>query len=138
MNLRPQKQQEPDINLTPLIDVVFLLLIFFMVTTKFKHDSELKIELPEASAEPVTQEREVMVVSIDAQGQFAIGNQRVLKSTPEEFKRALQKVVKDTSIPLVVRADGRAPTQAIVTVMDAAQQLGFQNLSVATVQPPQK
>ena len=57
MNLKPQRREDPDVNLTPLIDVVFLLLIFFMVSTTFKHASELEIELPESSARPVRHER---------------------------------------------------------------------------------
>jgi biopolymer transport protein ExbD len=72
MNLQPGDTDEPDVNLTPLIDVVFLLLIFFMVSTTFEHQSRIKIDLPEASAAPTSQEDESLEILIDAQGRYFI------------------------------------------------------------------
>jgi biopolymer transport protein ExbD len=80
MNLQPGSEDEPEINLTPLIDVVFLLLIFFMVSTTFEHQSRIKIELPEATAEPTEQEEEPLEIIIDAQGLYFIGDEQVVNT----------------------------------------------------------
>lgn len=135
MNLRGEKKEAPDINLTPLIDVVFLLLIFFMVSTTFKRDAELKIELPESSAKPVQVERKTLEVVIDAKGHFYIDNKEVIGSTLKSLMQAIDKFAKGNfKQPLVIRADANTPHHAVVMVMDAAKQLGFVNLSIATVQ----
>jgi len=134
MNLRRQRPDSPDINLTPLIDVVFLLLIFFMVSTTFKSDAQLQVELPEASAEPSTQEQDVLEIVIDAQGSYVIGEQELVNRRPETVRRALEKLAGERrDIPLVIRADAETPHQAVVTAMDVAGQLGFTRLSIATV-----
>ena len=75
MNLQPGDSDEPEVNLTPLIDVVFLLLIFFMVSTTFEHQSRIQVELPEASAEPTTPEDESLEIIVDAQGRYFIGEE---------------------------------------------------------------
>lgn len=135
MNLRPRRSEEPDVSLTPLIDVVFLLLIFFMVSTTFKHESELKVELPQASAEASEKMPKTLEIVIDAQGRYSIGDQQVVNRRLNTLKRAIAQAADGrTDIPLVIRADGRAPHQAVVTAMDAAGQLGFVHLSIATVQ----
>jgi len=139
MNLRRQRPESPDINLTPLIDVVFLLLIFFMVSTTFKRDAELQVELPEASAQPAAQERETLEIVIDAQGRYFIDDRELVNRKPETVRRALEKLAGDRrDVPLVIRADAETPHQAVVTAMDAAGQLGFKRLSIATVRGEQE
>ncbi len=139
MNLRRQRAEEPDINLTPLIDVVFLLLIFFMVSTTFKHDSELAVELPEASAEPVTHTEKPLELVIDAEGRFFIGDKELVNRKLNTVKQALTDAAGDNrQQPLVIRADGKTPHQAVVTAMDAAGQIGFKRLSIATVRTESK
>lgn len=135
MNLKPQRRDNVDVNLTPLIDVVFLLLIFFMVSTTFKQDAELKIDLPEADAKAVEQKEESLEIVIDAEGRYFINKQEVVNRKLETLKTAIHKSSKgSTNIPLIIRADAKSPHQAFITAMDAAKQLGFVNLSIATTQ----
>ena len=136
MNLRPDRRDERvDVNLTPLIDVVFLLLIFFMVSTTFDRHANLKVELPEASAKKQQQVEEPVVLSIDAKGNYFINDRQLVNTTLETLKTALQKTVADKKdVPLVLRADAKTPHQAVVRAMDAASQLGLTRLSIATIE----
>jgi biopolymer transport protein ExbD len=137
MNLRPQRTDERvDINLTPLIDVVFLLLIFFMVSTTFDRHANLKVELPEASATISQQQQEPVVISIDSEGNYFINDRQLVNTTLETLKIALRKTVaeKEKDVPLVLRADAKTPHQSVVRAMDAAAQLGLTRLSIATVE----
>lgn len=133
MNLQPDDSDEPDLNLTPLIDVVFLLLIFFMVSTTFEHQSRIQVELPEASAEPITPEAESLEIIVDAQGRYFIGDEQVVNSQLKTLKGAITNVLGDrTDIPVIVRADANSPHQSVVTVLDATSQLGLTRISLAT------
>lgn len=133
MNLQPDDSDEPDVNLTPLIDVVFLLLIFFMVSTTFEHQSRIQVELPEASAEPITPEAESLEIIVDAQGRYFIGEEQVVNSQLKTLKGAIAKVLGDrTDMPVIVRADANSPHQSVVTVLDATSQLGLTRISLAT------
>jgi biopolymer transport protein ExbD len=136
MNLRPDRSDERvDINLTPLIDVVFLLLIFFMVSTTFDRHAKLKVELPEASATMQQQQDEPVVLSIDAKGNYFINDRQLVNTTLETLKIALQKTVADKQdVSLVLRADANTPHQSVVRAMDAASQLGLTRLSIATIE----
>lgn len=133
MNLQPGDSDEPDVNLTPLIDVVFLLLIFFMVSTTFEHQSRIQVELPEASAEPTTPEDESLEIIVDAQGRYFIGDEQVVNTQLKTLKGAIAKVIGDrTDMPVIVRADANSPHQSVVTVLDATSQLGLTRISLAT------
>ena len=136
MNLRPERSDERvDINLTPLIDVVFLLLIFFMVSTTFDRHAKLKVELPEASAKQTQQQQQSIVLSIDAKGNYFINDRQLVNTRLETLKTALQKTLADEKdVPLVLRADANTPHQAVVRAMDAASQLGLTRLSIATIE----
>ena len=136
MNLRPERSDERvDVNLTPLIDVVFLLLIFFMVSTTFDRHAKLKVELPEASAKQTQQQQQSIVLSIDAKGNYFINDRQLINTRLETLKTALQKTLGDEEdIPLVLRADAKTPHQAVVRAMDAASQLGLTRLSIATIE----
>ncbi|MGD8581421.1 MAG: biopolymer transporter ExbD [Gammaproteobacteria bacterium] len=137
MNLRPDRSDERvDINLTPLIDVVFLLLIFFMVSTTFDRHTKLKVELPEASAKMQQQpQEEPVVLAIDAKGNYFIDDRQLVNTKLDTLKIALQKTVADRKdVSLVLRADARTPHQAVVRAMDAASQLGLTRLSIATIE----
>jgi biopolymer transport protein ExbD len=133
MNLQPGGEDEPEINLTPLIDVVFLLLIFFMVSTTFEHQSRIKIELPEATAEPTEQEDESLEIIIDAQGRYFIGEEQVVNTLLKTLKAAISKAVGTRQgMPVIIRADAKTPHQAVVTALDATSQLGLTHISLAT------
>ena len=137
MNLRPQRREreETSVNLTPLIDVVFLLLIFFMVSTTFRKEADFDIELPEALTESVPTEQQRLQVSIDKDGRYFVNEQALLGNDVETLKSALIEVAGDNrKLPFVIRADAATAHQAVVRVMDAAGQLGFRKLAIAIVQ----
>ncbi len=140
MNLRPgHKEESVEVNLTPLIDVVFLLLIFFMVSTTFDRHARLKVSLPEASAKAAQQQKDPLVLSIDAKGNYFINDRQVVNQTLDTLKQAIQKTIADDNanikeVALVLRADANTPHQAVVRAMDAASQLGLSKLSIATVE----
>ncbi|HEY0634332.1 MAG TPA: biopolymer transporter ExbD [Gammaproteobacteria bacterium] len=133
MKFQQNRPEEPEINLTSLIDVVFLLLIFFMVSTTFNRTSELSIQLPEADGTPLVSERKVIDIAIDAQGRYFVNQQELLNTQVETLKQALQKAAEGSSEPqLILSADRMTPHQAVISAMDAARQLGFVNLTFAT------
>ncbi len=133
MNLRPAPRQAVDIDLTPLIDVVFLLLIFFMVSTTFDRDSELSIELPSASAEARKRQPDSIDVAIDAQGRFYVNGRQLLNTQSKTVRQALKSAAGDKeSPPIIINADAKTPYQAVVQVMDVARKLGFVRLTFAT------
>ena len=139
MNFKLDRRDDIDLNLTPLIDVVFLLLIFFMVSTTFEKQSKLKVELPEASAAAVKQEAEAVVIGIDAKGRFYINDRQLVNTQLKTLKIALTKTVDDNKeTPLILRADAQTPHQSVVTAMDAAAQLGLTRLSIATLENQSK
>jgi len=133
MNLQPSDSDEPEVNLTPLIDVVFLLLIFFMVSTTFEHQSRIQIELPEATAEATKPDDESLEIIIDAQGRFFLGDQQVVNTELKTLKGAISKIVGEREgMPVIIRADAKTPHQAVITALDATSQLGMTRISLAT------
>jgi len=129
-------EDEPAVNLTPLIDVVFILLIFFMVSTTFQRESEIKIELPEASSEPVEENEESLEIVIDTEGHYFIDEQQVVNTELETLKKAISKFLgEQTDMPVVIRADRNTPYESVVRAMDATSQLGLVHMSLATSQP---
>jgi len=136
MRLQTRRTEEPDVNLTPLIDVVFLLLIFFMVSTTFERETEISIELPEASGKPMQTERKVVEISIDAKGRYFVNKQEVINTKVDTLKRAIEEAAAGLDKPRVIlSADRMTPHQAVITAMDAARQLGLVNLTFATTKP---
>jgi biopolymer transport protein ExbD len=139
MNLRPgHKEESVEINLTALIDVVFLLLIFFMVSTTFDRHARLKVSLPESSTKTMQQQDAPLVLSIDAKGNYFINDRQVINQSLDTLKQAIRKTIGDETaiknISLVLRADANTPHQSVVRAMDAASQLGLTKLSIATVE----
>ncbi|MBR9829451.1 MAG: biopolymer transporter ExbD [Oceanospirillales bacterium] len=135
MKFQRQRREEISINLTPLIDVVFLLLIFFMITTTFTQESHLSISLPDASSEPraVAAETDSIDVVVGTQGQYSVNGQPLVTSDAATLKRAVVKLTgEQRDIPFIITADAAASHQSVVTVMDVAGQLGFKQLSIAT------
>ncbi|HEY9148239.1 MAG TPA: biopolymer transporter ExbD, partial [Gammaproteobacteria bacterium] len=116
--------------------VVFLLLIFFMVSTTFERETEISIELPEASGPMMKDEKRVVEISIDEQGRYFVNKQEVVNTGLDTLKRAIQAAAGDEQKPRVIlSADRNTPHQSVVTAMDAARQLGFVNLTFATNKP---
>jgi len=136
LNLRPRAQVE--VNLTSLIDVVLLLLIFFMVSTSFVKQTKITISLPEAeSATVIPEAAEQIDIMISATGMYMVNGRELINSRPETIRNALQKVSDgDNSLPLTISADANARHQDVVTAMDVAGRLGFVQISIATVNEP--
>lgn len=139
MNLRPgHKEESVEINLTPLIDVVFLLLIFFMVSTTFDRHARMKVSLPESSNKSTQQQDAPLVLSIDAKGNYFLNDRQLVNQSLKTLKQAIRKTVGNeaaiTNTSLVLRADANTPHQFVVRAMDAASQLGMSKLSIATVE----
>ncbi len=137
MNLRPHRREEElEINLTPLIDVVFLLLIFFMVSTTFTRESEVTVDLPEASGRALETKPQVVEISIDAQGHYFINRRSVINTQLDTLKRAIKKAAGGSSEPqLIISADRKTPHEFVIRAMDAARQLNFTHLTFATRRP---
>jgi biopolymer transport protein ExbD len=136
MRLQSRRTEEPDVNLTALIDVVFLLLIFFMVSTTFERETEISIELPEASGQPLQSEKQVVEISIDVKGRYFVNKHEVVNTQIDTLKRAIEEAAGGQEKPRVIlSADRNTPHQAVITAMDAARQLGFVNLTFATNKP---
>ncbi|QQD24080.1 biopolymer transporter ExbD [Venatoribacter cucullus] len=136
MNFKRQNREEVAVNLTPLIDIVFLLLIFFMVSTTFTKENHLSIDLPEASSEQRTAAPQAIEILISASGEYSINDQALINHQLDTLKRGLQKALGDNrTAPVIITADARTPHEAVVRAMDAAGQLGLVNLSITTRQP---
>jgi len=128
-------EEDTNINLTPLIDVVFLLLIFFMVSTTFDTTSQLKINLPEASQEQTSVPPQKLNLLIDAKGNFYISSRELTNNRSATLKAALERVMAGNKLPIVIQSDADSPVQSLVTAMDVVGQLGLSQVSIATTRP---
>lgn len=138
MNLRPRRRDEPEINLAPLIDVVFLMLIFFMVSTTFIKEASLKVSLPSASAQPVARVTKPIELTITRQGAYFLGNQPLHNKQAETLRWALAQRLEGRdpqTARLIIRADRRTEHRYVVTALDAASRAGFQHVAIATLPP---
>jgi biopolymer transport protein ExbD len=136
LNLRPRTQ--PEVNLTSLIDVVFLLLIFFMVSTSFVKQSQISINLPQADSAVVEPDIPDQIdIMITETGTFLVNGRELINSRVETIRNALQKVSGgNNELPMTISADANAKHQDVVTAMDVAGRLGFTRISIATVNNP--
>jgi biopolymer transport protein ExbD len=124
---------QPEINLIPLIDVIFVLIIFFVITTTFDARSVLKLELPRAAGEPAQEASRALTVLVNADGRYFVGDREVLRTDVDSLKRTLVDVAgSDRERMVLLRADARTPHQSVVTALDALGQLGFSRVSIAT------
>jgi biopolymer transport protein ExbD len=129
-------QRDNSINLTPLIDVVFLLLIFFMVTTTFTRETRMLISLPEAEAEAMASEQSTVELVVSKDGSYAVNGQSLINRDIKTIMAALKDAsAGNNKMPLVITADALSTHQAVITAMDAAGRLGFETLNIATQQP---
>ena len=136
MKFRRQSRNNDEVNLTPLIDVVFLLLIFFMVSTSFTRETHLKVDLPQANGEPSSDLPEQIEILIAVDGAYAINGRSLVNNKAETLKINLDELAKgNTKIPLIITADAKTSHQFVVRAMDVAGQLGFVNLRMTTRMP---
>ena len=138
MNFRTSEKDESEINLTPLIDVVFLLLIFFMVSTTFERESEINITLPEASEEVTEAKPDAINIAVDSQGNVYINDAALVNSKIDTIKEALfDKLGHRNDAPIIITADSQTNYQNVIKVMDAARQLGLVRITFATKKYPE-
>ena len=136
MNFKGRSQEEDvNINLTPLIDVVFLLLIFFMVSTTFDTTSQLKIKLPEASDSQSPETALKISLMINAKGNFFVNSRELTNNKSATLKAALERSLTNGKIPVVIQSDADSPVQSLVTAMDVVGKLGLPQVSIATTRP---
>ncbi|MFG6178089.1 ExbD/TolR family protein [Halomonas sp. THAF12] len=131
MRVPRRRRDAVEVNLTPLIDVVFLLLIFFMVSTTFETRQALELELPESAIGDAQASSPVTVV-VTADGDYRLG-QRAL-SADELASRLTDEAPRAREEGLVIEADGRAPHAAVVRVLDRAGALNIRRVRIATAE----
>jgi biopolymer transport protein ExbD len=137
VKFKRQRSQEVGVDLTPLIDVVFLLLIFFMVSTTFTRESHLQVQLPEANAKAAPSESRQVDVVINAEGQYYLNDKPLINNQRATLERAVKELAGgDTALPFIITADARTPHQYVVRAMDVAGGLGFSKLSITTERNP--
>ena len=136
MNFKRQSREEVSVNLTPLIDIVFLLLIFFMVSTTFTKENHLNISLPEASASASDEIPQSIDILISESGEYSVNGRSLVNTQIDTLKSAMtQELNGRDAAPVVLTADARTTHESVVRAMDAAGQLGLVNLSITTRQP---
>jgi biopolymer transport protein ExbD len=132
-----RKDDEPEINLIPLIDVVLCLVIFFVITATFDTRSVLKLELPRADGQPAPAQTKALSVLVNAEGRYFIDDREALRTDVDSLKRTIAEVAGDNrDRGVLLRADARTPHQAVVTALDALGQLGFRRIAIATAPTP--
>ena len=138
MRIRDQRAyDEPAIDLVPLIDVVLVLIVFFVITTTFDVRSTLQLQLPVASPQAPPPAR-TLAILVNADGRYFVGDREVLRTDIDAVKQAIAEAAgDDREIPVMLRADARTPYQAVVTAQDALAQLGFRRIAIATAPEPQ-
>jgi biopolymer transport protein ExbD len=136
VNLRPSRpHEEPEINVVSLIDVVLLLVVFFILSSRFTDEGRLHVHLPHANAVPVERVgSEPLVVSVTESGSYLVNGRELINSSPETLRAALLKEAGTSrTTPVTLRADARSTHQSVITAMDVLGRLGFAEINVATV-----
>jgi biopolymer transport protein ExbD len=141
MNFRRKKREKLDITLISMIDVLFVLLLFFMVSTTFNHHTEVKIKLPEADGAEAEPYPKTVTLTIDAEGTYYLdGNDglphKLINQQLETLKQELLKLAEQSKDqPFIINADGKTPHQAVITALEAAGNVGFSHITFAAQQP---
>ena len=134
MHMRQRNREDPEINLISLIDVLLVLLIFFMVSTTFTQEGRVRVQLPQASQIPLPRgAREPLVITITAEGTYRVNDHTLINSSADTLRAALLKEAGAERGPITIKADARTTHQAVVTAMDVAGRLGFAQLNIATI-----
>ncbi len=140
MNFNLRRTEEPDVNMTSLIDVVLLLLIFFMLSTKFIDEGRLKVRLPEAGLEPdASTVAKSVEITVTQEGSYRINGRTLVNNSAQTLASALKKEAgTDPGVPITIRADARAMHQSVVTAMDVVAKQGYSQINIATVHDGQE
>ena len=139
MKLQSRSRDEPEINVLSLVDVLLVLVVFFMVSTSFLRDTEITLELPQASASaPASVPADSLEISVTQSGSYLVNGRELVNSERRTLRAAIERLIGDRrDMPVFIRADALATHQSVVTAMDVAGQLGFDKINIATVTPPQ-
>ena len=134
MKFRPRRRGEVEINIINLIDVLLVLLIFFVMTTTFAKKAELNITLPEASKDVTEPKLETINIAIDAQSRIYVNNKELLNTQLTTIKQAMHELQRDMTneATVIISADEATPHKTVIKVMDAARQLGLVRITFAT------
>ena len=135
MNLKPRRHDEVDITLISFIDVVLVLVVFFMLSSQFIDEGRVKVRLPTAAGAPqAPQKQEPIIVAVTQSGSYSVNDKELINSSPETLRGALIKVAgQDRTARITLRADGRATHQSVITALDVLGRLGFSEINIATV-----
>ncbi|HEV2702565.1 MAG TPA: biopolymer transporter ExbD [Steroidobacteraceae bacterium] len=135
MNLRPRRVEDPEINLVSLIDIVLMMVVFFMMTSSMVDEGRVRVHLPQARDVPAGKPpAEPLVVAVTQQGAYLVNGRELVNSSPETLRAALLKEAgSDRTMRVTLRADARTTHQSVITAMDVLGRLGFAELNIATV-----
>jgi len=135
VNLRPRRVEDPEINLVSLIDVVLMMVVFFMLSSSLVDEGRIRVHLPQARDLPSGKPpAEPLVVSVTQQGGYLVNGHELINSSPDTLRAALLKEAgSDRTMRVTLRADGRSTHQSVITAMDVLGRLGFAELNIATV-----
>ncbi len=132
--MQVKRSEEIELNLVSLVDVVLLLVIFFMLSTTFVQDAHLRVELPEAGAAVVEHAAQPLVITISAQGSYRVNDRALVNNERATLSAALRQVAGGKrEQPVTIRADARSTHQSVVTAMDVVAKQGFTQVNIATV-----
>jgi biopolymer transport protein ExbD len=139
MKLQSRSRDEPEINVISLVDVLLVLVLFFMVSTSFLRETEISLQLPEATIEtPAETPNESLEIIVTEGGSYLVNGRELVNSERRTLRAAIERLAGEKrDLPVFIRADAAATHQAVVTAMDVAGQLGFVKLNIATVTPPE-
>jgi biopolymer transport protein ExbD len=139
MKLQSRSREEPEINVISLVDVLLVLVLFFMVSTSFLRETEISLQLPEASADtPFETSSESLEIMITQSGSYLVNGRELVNNERRTLRAAIERLVgEQRDMPVFIRADASATHQAVITAMDVAGQLGFVKINIATVTPPE-
>jgi len=135
MNLRPRRVEDPEINLVSLIDVVLMMVVFFMLSSSLVDEGRIHVQLPQVRNLPTGKPPATpLIITVTQQGGYLVNGRELINSDPETLRAALLKEAgTDRSARVTLRADARSTNQSLVTVMDVLGRLGFASISLATV-----
>ena len=139
MKLQSRSRDEPEINVISLVDVLLVLVLFFMVSTSFLRETEISLQLPEATVQgPVVQPSEPLEITITQSGTYVVNGRELVNNERRTLRAAIERLAgPKRDVPVFIRGDAATAYQSVVTAMDVAGQLGFVKINLATVTPPE-
>jgi biopolymer transport protein ExbD len=140
MKFQRKKREKVDITLISLIDVLFVLLLFFMISTTFNRYTEIKLKLPEADVQEAENNDKTITLEIDADGIYYLEQDGHAHRLVNQDKPGLQNELSklpdsNKGAPFVISADGKTPHQAVITALEAAGNAGFSHITFAAQRP---